>query len=74
MINVEIMWAIAAVVSGSVVFYFANTSEISNGKKTWVALFAGFLLSMGLVSFLFMSENLCYECQEYCPCVGGDCE
>lgn len=76
MINIELIWAIASFLTGGAIFYFANTSQIPNGQKTWIALFSGFLLSMGLVQILFMSRNLCHECQEYCPCSadGSLCE
>ncbi len=73
MINTELIWALGSLISGTAVFYFANTSQIANSKKTWVALFAGFLLAMGLISILFMSKNLCHECQAYCPCPSGEC-
>lgn len=66
MINLEIVWMVASLITGAAVFYFANTNDIAMKYKTWASLFAGFLFSMGVISGLFMVGMLCNECHQYC--------
>ena len=70
MINLEIVWAIASLIIGASIFYFAHTGGFKDPMKTWAALFSGFLFSLGLISILFLTGRLCGECQRYCKAPG----
>lgn len=63
--EIEWIWTIASFITGCAIFYFAHELK-SHNKKTWVALFAGLLLSMGLISALFLTGHMCKECGKYC--------
>lgn len=71
MLEIEWVWTIASLVLGGTLFYFSNTEGVEGNWKSWMALQAGFMVTMGLISLLFLTGSLCNECKAYCK--GPDC-